>query len=261
MVTLAQRQYFDVRPRSEAQNIEALILAASVILLLGVGALPILRENDALGAVASGDVLSRHAGLDVAGHAEEGLLNVGGVLGGGLNEGDIVGVSEALGHLSVDNLLGHEIALVSDEELVDVVRGVLLNLREPLLHVVEALHIGDIIDDSNAVGAAVVGGGDGAEALLASGIPDLHLNGLALDVEGANFEVDANGGDVRLSVRVINEAKQKAGLTDAGIANQKDLEEVIVFGGHLYLAKKSVWSKSGRVNVWLGVCVRAYVRS
>lgn len=69
-----------------------------------------------------------------------------------------------------DLLVGH-IALVADEQLVDAFGGVAVDLLQPLLDVVEAVHVGDVVDDADAVRAAVVGAGDCAEALLARRVP------------------------------------------------------------------------------------------
>jgi hypothetical protein len=48
-----------------------------------------------------------------------------------------------------------------------------------LLDVVERVHVGNIVDDTNAVGAAVVGRGDGSETLLASSVPLYKFERLA----------------------------------------------------------------------------------
>jgi hypothetical protein len=55
-----------------------------------------------------------------------------------------------------DLLVGH-IGLVADQQLVDALRCVAVDLLEPLLHVVERVHVGDIVHDTDAMGAAVVG--------------------------------------------------------------------------------------------------------
>jgi hypothetical protein len=68
----------------------------------------------------------------------------------------------------LDDLLVRHIGLVADQELVDALGGVSVNLLQPLLDVVERVHVGDIVDDADAVGAAVVRGCDGPEALLAT---------------------------------------------------------------------------------------------
>lgn len=76
-----------------------------------------------------------------------------------------------LGDCVLHDLLVRHIALVAHEELVDALGGVSVDLLEPLLDVVERVHVGDIVDDADAVSAAVVRRGDGAETLLAGGIP------------------------------------------------------------------------------------------
>lgn len=55
--------------------------------------------------------------------------------------------------------------------------------------------VSDVVDEKDAHGAAVVCGGDGAEALLAGRVPDLQLDALAIEVNGANLEIYTNGGD------------------------------------------------------------------
>ena len=74
-------------------------------------------------------------------------------------------------HRIIDDLLVCHIALVADEELVDTFGCIAVDLLQPLLDVVEALHVCHVVNDADAVCAAVVGGGDCAEALLACGVP------------------------------------------------------------------------------------------
>jgi hypothetical protein len=76
----------------------------------------------------------------------------------------------------LDNLLVRHIGLVADQQLVDALGGVSVNLLQPLLHVVERVHVGDIVDDADAVGAAVVGRCDGSETLLAGRVPLCSLS-------------------------------------------------------------------------------------
>jgi len=71
----------------------------------------------------------------------------------------------------LDDLLVCHIALVAYKELVDTLGGVAVNLLEPLLNVVETVHVGDIVNDADAVSAAVVRRGNGAETLLSGGVP------------------------------------------------------------------------------------------
>jgi len=42
------------------------------------------------------------------------------------------------------------------------------------------------------------------------------------------YEVDTNGGDVALRVCVVGKTKEQAGLSDTGVADEEELEKVIV---------------------------------
>jgi hypothetical protein len=95
-------------------------------------------------------------------------------------------------------------------------------LLEPPGDVLVGLVLADVVDEEGANGTAVVGGGDGAVALLARGIPDLGLDGLGVDLDRPRGELDADGGlgvDVEL---VSRETAQQVGFTDARISDQDD---------------------------------------
>ena len=76
-----------------------------------------------------------------------------------------------LSYSILNNLLVRHIGLVADQQLVDALGRISIDLLQPLLHVVERIHIGDIVDDADTVGATVVRGGNGSESLLTGGIP------------------------------------------------------------------------------------------
>ena len=61
------------------------------------------------------------------------------------------------------------------------------------------------------------------EPLLSSRIPDLQLDALAVELDGANLEVDADGGDVRGGEGVFGKAEETVGFTDAGVADDEKL--------------------------------------
>eukprot|EP00961_Rhodomonas_salina_P005155 69752-Rhodomonas_salina.2 len=69
--------------------------------------------------------------------------------------------------------------------------------------------VGDVVDDDDAVGAAVVGRGDELEAVLASGVPDLQLDFAVLDRQRPHLEVGADGRDERLRERVLLPARRR----------------------------------------------------
>ena len=89
---------------------------------------------------------------------------------------------------------------------------------------VEAPFICNVVDQQNAHSASVVGRGDGPEALLAGGVPDLQLDALAVELDGPDLEVDADGGDEGGGERVLTEAQQTAGLSYARVADEQQLD-------------------------------------
>lgn len=89
---------------------------------------------------------------------------------------------------------------------------------------VEALLIGDIVNQQDAHGTSVVGSGDCAEALLTSGIPYLQLDTLAVQLYRADLEVDADGGDEGGGEGVFAEAQQTAGLSYSAVAYEEELD-------------------------------------
>ena len=67
--------------------------------------------------------------------------------GGGRGCEDKRKANERRGKKKKKFLSSHQVGLVPDEELVDALRGVAVDLREPLLDVVERLLVGDVVDN------------------------------------------------------------------------------------------------------------------
>jgi hypothetical protein len=98
---------------------------------------------------------------------------------------------------------------------------------------VEAPRVGNIIDQQNAHSAPVVGSGNSPEALLAGRVPYLQLHALAVELDGADLEVDADGGDEGGGKRVFAEPQQTARFANARVADQQqlDLDERLACAG------------------------------
>jgi hypothetical protein len=116
----------------------------------------------------------------------------------------------------LDHLLVRHIGLVANQQLVHALGGVSVDLLQPLLHVVERVHVGDIVDDADAVGAAVVGRCDGSETLLAGGIPLRALSALPYPCRCAvrticSFTVLPSSSIVRIFCRVLARRRSHAG--------------------------------------------------
>jgi hypothetical protein len=66
-------------------------------------------------------------------------------------------ISTHLCYSVFNDLLIRHIGLVAHQQLVDALSRISVDLLQPLLYVVERVHICDIVDDADAVGAAVIG--------------------------------------------------------------------------------------------------------
>lgn len=58
-------------------------------------------------------------------------------------------------------------------------------LQPELRDILEGFRVGDIIDEDDGMGSAVVGLGDASESLLACGVPDLQFGIVLVDDEGS----------------------------------------------------------------------------
>ena len=67
----------------------------------------------------------------------------------------------------------------------------LLDVPDPVLDVVEALLVGDVVHQHDPHGSSVVGGGNGSESLLPRSVPDLQLDLLPIQLYCANLEVNS----------------------------------------------------------------------
>merc|ERR1712029_1305982 len=96
-----------------------------------------------------------------------------------------------------------EVGLVSNEEFVDRLAGVTLDLLQPLFHVVKRPLVRYVVYNDNAMRPSVITGCNGSESLLARRVPDLQLDGFALQLNGPDFEINPDGGDVGFCVGVV----------------------------------------------------------
>ena len=141
--------------------------------------------------------------LDLTRHGSEGSLDVLALLGGRLEEAHTI----VIGHLEAlvegDHTLILQIGLIADQDASDVVLSVLLDLAHPGVNGAEGVAVSDVIGHNDAVGALVIAGRDGLEALLTSGIPDLKLADFLVNVNSTDLEVDTDGGHEILLELVI----------------------------------------------------------
>jgi len=153
--------------------------------------------------------LCLHSGLDLRGHGEESLFNVVRCFGGSFQEFNPKRVGKFLALFGRDDTLGSQIALVTNQKLVDVFCGVSVNFVQPLLHIVEGIGIRHVVNNNDTVGTTVVGRGDGSETLLSGSIPNLQFDSFCFQFNSANFEIDTNGGNVGFGVGIISKSQKQ----------------------------------------------------
>lgn len=170
----------------------------------------------------------------------EGKFDIAGVKGRGLNERQVVlaYVAVSATHFSplwgtqrkhTRKLLGFfrghcpqvsQIALISDQHDDDVGIGVIPQLLQPPVDIFVGLMFANIVNEESADRATVVGRGNRPVTFLTSSIPNLSLDRLGIDLDGAGCEFDT---DSRLGVQVelvTGETAQQVGLSDTRISDQ-----------------------------------------
>lgn len=163
--------------------------------------------------------------LDLLSHGQEGLLDIGGILGTRLQHARPNTLCKLLGHTVLDDFFIGQIALVAHEEFVDPLAGIAINFLEPLLDVGEGVGVGYVVDDNDAVCASVVGGGDGAESLLAGGVPLLFVD---REEEGGSVGQpgDARGGVRWDAMLQFERARGKGSTVAIAFHDQSSSEEI-----------------------------------
>ena len=116
--------------------------------------------------------------VDLGEHRLERRVDVGGVQRRGLDEREAFPLRERGRALLRDGAEVGEVGLVADEHDGGVGVGVVAELLEPPLDVVEGGGLGHVVDQELAHGAAVVGARDRPVALLPGRVPDLRLDRL-----------------------------------------------------------------------------------
>jgi hypothetical protein len=77
---------------------------------------------------------------------------------------------------------------------------------------------------------------NGAEGLLACGIPDLHLDAAFLvEADLLGVKLDAEGGRIPLAKLVLGESVEEAALADPGRTDYDHLESFLLLLAHMGL--------------------------
>jgi hypothetical protein len=112
-----------------------------------------------------------------------------------------------------------EVGLISHQEDGDFRAGVLVDLFHPVFDVGEGGGRVDGVSQYDDQRTLVEGSGKVFELLLASGVPDLQLDLVLLDLEGFDFEVNSDGRGVGGLKTVVAVAQQDIGLAYPAVSD------------------------------------------
>ena len=98
------------------------------------------------------------------------------ILGTRLKVRDSVVLSELARHLLVDLDVVDEVHFVTKHYYLRVRVSIFPNLGEPVAHILEAMSVGDIVDENDPCNLLVVSVSEWSELHLACGVPDCDLN-------------------------------------------------------------------------------------
>merc|ERR550517_2123589 len=120
-----------------------------------------------------------------------------------------------------------QVNLIPDEDPHNILRGVFINVPQPICHIVQAFLVGDVVDKHDTHSLPVETGGDGVEPFLAGSVPNLQLHHLSINLYCVNLEINANCRDERVVESILAKPEYDASLADARVTNEEQLEKVV----------------------------------
>lgn len=136
-------------------------------------------------------------------HGQKGFFHVFGRFCRSFNVGYAEFVRKFLGLLFRHNPIGRAIAFVAHQQFDSSGCRVAVDFFQPIVHVVKGFCGGDIEDHDDTVRSAIVGGRDGAKALLPGRVPNLQFDRFLVNFQRAKAKIDANGTNVRLCKGIV----------------------------------------------------------
>lgn len=133
-----------------------------------------------------------------------------------------------------DILLGHlnllfTVDFVAYNPYLCCLRDVpLIELRHPAFKMLEGLLIQHVENQHDPVGSSIIMSNNGFEPFLPGSVPDLKLDMLAVNNNRFYLKINPYRGRTVLAVGVVCVPLHQAGLSDAGVAYQNNLEKIIM---------------------------------
>lgn len=160
------------------------------------------------------DLLCGHLIFDLFRQVQKHLLYIKACVGTGLKERHSELFSQLPALFSLDQFLVDQISLVSNEHTLHIRPSirVSLELANPVSHIVEAVLARAVICQDYALRILVVVLGDVPVPFLASCVPDLQLDGLAVQLDVLDLEIYPDGRNEGRVEVLVREFQKDAGL-------------------------------------------------
>mmetsp|Transcript_86527 Transcript_86527/g.220495 ORF Transcript_86527/g.220495 Transcript_86527/m.220495 type:complete len:276 (+) Transcript_86527:3-830(+) len=165
---------------------------------------------------------------DHAGHLDKYFLDALPGERARFQEKDVVFLGTSARLQEGDNALILDVALVSYGDDGDVCPGQRPSIRKPIDEVVVRVSVGDVVDDQGTGSAAVIAPRDRPIPFLPGGVPNLEFDAPATDLDDFGTELHTDGVGGALLEFILDELMEQTGLSSTSIANNNELEEVIV---------------------------------
>lgn len=162
--------------------------------------------------------------MDYRARLQESLFDVLGSFRRCLHENEPVLPSEHLTLIGADLSPRVQVALIANEHDRHIGVAVLLDFLQPSGEMGEGIPPRDVVDEECARRTAIVRTRNTLERFLASRVPDLQLDVLLLDLDGASTKLDSDGQIVLLTEPLVRELEKKAGFSDTCVSNDDVLE-------------------------------------
>lgn len=116
----------------------------------------------------------------------------------------------------------------------------------------ESFSVIDWVYEYDSSSSFVISFGDSFESLLAGSIPDLHFDFDAVDIDGFDFEIDTDGGDMSYFILFIGISEKDVSFANSGVSDDDDFDKVVVlflFSSFCHLCLYIFWVRIMILNL------------
>mmetsp|Transcript_81683 Transcript_81683/g.189727 ORF Transcript_81683/g.189727 Transcript_81683/m.189727 type:complete len:233 (+) Transcript_81683:192-890(+) len=178
--------------------------------------------------IAVSDLAGTHQVVNLGKEPHESCLHIGRLERGGLDARETMTLSEGQCLVLPHSTKMSQVPLIPYEHDDNVWIGVVAQLLEPPLKVLEGHPLGNVIDEQRTHSSSVVRTRDGPVPLLPRSVPDLCFDDLAICRDALGCELNTDGR-LGLEIELITrEPRQQVRFANPRVTDQHHLEEIVV---------------------------------